>query len=125
MNLFPPCPRAEDRFPKVDMDRVRQRRTAHDLFKQGLSYKTVAELLGVSVWTVRDWHREWKKGRFNVVPTVRPYRRDFRLRVLKDVTHPKEILAVSRRWDVPYATLQKWYVQEQKTREEVEDEQNL
>ena len=115
---LPPCPRAEDRFPKVDMDRVRQRRTARDLFEQGLSYKTVAELLGLSEGTVRDWHREWKRGRFNVVPTVRPYLAEFRERVLRDVNDPKRILSVSRRWDVPYATVKKWY--ERKLEEEKE-----
>lgn len=122
MNL-PPYPRAEDRFPKVDRANVYPRIVARELFEMGLSYKAVSKELGLSVWTVRDWHRDWKKGRFNVVPTVRPYLAEFRERVLREVNDPKRILAVAKHWDVPYITLKKWY--EKKLEEERLNEQNL
>lgn len=111
--------RAEERRVQIDPKRVYQRRVALGMFEQGLSFRSVAEHLGLSVWTVRDWHREWKKEKFNVVPTtVRAYREEFRVRVLAEVKDPAMILAVAKRWDLPYATLKIWY--DRKVEEEEE-----
>lgn len=101
--------RTEGRYVEVDPKRVYKRRIALGLFEQGLSYKPVSDLLGVSLWTVRDWHREWRKDRFNVEPKPRTYSEEFSVCVLAEVKDPARILAVAKRWDVPYATLQRWY----------------
>lgn len=34
------------------------------LFRDGLGYKAAAKILGLSPYTVREWYREWHKGRF-------------------------------------------------------------
>lgn len=45
-----------------------KRREAAALFAQGCGYKKAARLLGLSVYTVRDWSRQYKQGRF--LPTL-------------------------------------------------------
>lgn len=51
-----------------------KRRAALELFEAGKGYKTVAEALGLSVNTVRDWSRAFKKGRFSVKLSANQYR---------------------------------------------------
>ena len=43
-----------------------KRREAAELFKRGLSHRRVAEELGLSEYTVRDWHRAFRKGEFRI-----------------------------------------------------------
>ena len=43
-----------------------KRREAAELFKRGLSYRRVAEQLGLSEHTVRDWQRAFRKGTFRI-----------------------------------------------------------
>lgn len=45
-------------------DRVKYRARAFKLFKHGLGYRTVSSMLGISVYTVRDWDRLYKMGKF-------------------------------------------------------------
>lgn len=81
-----------------------------------MSFKPVARELGLSPWTVREWQHEWKQGRFNVVPTARIYREEFRARVLAEVNGAAEVRRTALRWGVPYATVKKWF--ERKVKEE-------
>lgn len=81
-----------------------------------MSFKPVARELGLSPWTVREWQHEWKRGRFNVVPTARIYREEFRARVLAEVNGAAEVRRTALRWGVPYATVKKWF--ERKVKEE-------
>lgn len=46
-----------------------KRRQAKALFEKGLGYKAVARLLELNVYTVRDWGREFKVGKFRVSDT--------------------------------------------------------
>ena len=46
-----------------------KRRQAKALFEKGLGYKAVARLLELNVYTVRDWGREFKAGKFRVSDT--------------------------------------------------------
>ena len=43
-----------------------KRRQAKAMFEKGLGYKAVARLLELNVYTVRDWGREFKAGKFRV-----------------------------------------------------------
>ena len=43
-----------------------KRRWAVDLFKHGYGYTKVASILELSPYTVRDWNREYRAGRFRV-----------------------------------------------------------
>ena len=42
----------------------RKRKQALMLFEKGFGYRSVANLLGLSEYTVRDWSRKYKKGEF-------------------------------------------------------------
>ncbi len=44
--------------------RIKYRARAFKLFKLGLGYRTVSAMLGISVYTVRDWDRLYKMGKF-------------------------------------------------------------
>ena len=79
----------------------------------------VATIFGLSPWTVREWQNEWRRGRFNVVPKPRIYRDEFRERVMADVNKAEEVRRTALRWDLPYATVKKWFdrkVKEEATR---------
>ena len=43
---------------------VSKRRKAEELFAQGKGYKFVTHELGLNVYTVRDWGRLFRKGKF-------------------------------------------------------------
>ena len=43
-----------------------KRRHAAELFAHGLGYQKTAEILGLSPYTVRDWARAYKAGRFTL-----------------------------------------------------------
>ncbi len=46
-----------------------KRRQAKAMFERGMGYKAVARLLELNVYTVRDWGREFKAGKFRVSDT--------------------------------------------------------
>lgn len=45
--------------------RTQYRQIAYDFFKKGHSYKYVSSRLGLSVYTVREWHQLFRAGAFN------------------------------------------------------------
>lgn len=53
--------------------RIDQRKKALALFQRGYGYRKVAAMLGISVNTVHDWSRGYKKGKFQAVPARRIY----------------------------------------------------
>lgn len=48
-----------------EASRVKYRAKALKLFKRGLGYRVVSAMLGISVYTVREWDRLFKMGKFN------------------------------------------------------------
>ena len=51
-----------------------KRRAALKLFKSGLGYKAVASTLNLSVNTVRDWARAYRRGDFEIKVAINQYR---------------------------------------------------
>ena len=51
-----------------------KRAQAIELFKHGIGYTKASRILNVSVNTVRDWSRAFKKGRFKVEISENQYR---------------------------------------------------
>lgn len=52
----------------------RKRKQALMLFEKGFGYRSVANLLGISEYTIRDWSRKYKKGEFVPKLSRRCYR---------------------------------------------------
>ncbi len=52
----------------------KKRRQALELFERGFGYKAVADILVLSVNTVRDWSRLHKQGRFSPTMSRNQYR---------------------------------------------------
>lgn len=61
-----------------------KRRQALRLFESGFGYKAVADLLDLAPYTVRDWLRAFKAGRFSVKLSNNQYRysEEIKLRVI-------------------------------------------
>lgn len=51
-----------------------KRRTALRLFETGFGYKSVAQILSLSPYTVRDWMRAFRAGRFTTRLSPKQYR---------------------------------------------------
>lgn len=64
-----PPERIRPKYPSAQ-----KRKAALALFEAGTGYKSAAALLGLSVYTVRDWHRKFKKGTFHVELNPKQYR---------------------------------------------------
>lgn len=47
---------------------ISERAQALELFKQGYGYKAVARRINVNTYTVRDWNRAFKAGKFTATP---------------------------------------------------------
>ena len=60
-----------------------------------------------STRAARDREREWRKGRFNVVPTERAYCEDFRRLALADVNGRKGFCEVAERRGISYSSVKK------------------
>lgn len=87
-----------------------QRRHALKLFERGLGYKAVAEILGLSPSTVRDWGRAFKKGKFRVEINVNQLRYTDATKV-RVVALRKEGLSwreISRQTGVNASTCRAW-----------------
>lgn len=90
-----------------DSTREARRQRAKEVFEERLSYRRVAYEPNLPKRTVRDREREWRKGRFNVVPTERAYGEDFRRLVLPDVNGRKGFCEVAKRRGISYSSVKK------------------
>lgn len=61
-----------------------KRSIAARLFAEGLGYRKVSALIGVPLYTVRDWRRQYAAGSFNETLNPRTYRYpdDFKAKVV-------------------------------------------
>ena len=87
-----------------------KRRWAVDLFKHGYGYTKVASILELSENTVRDWQREYRKGRFRVqiADNQMRYSDELREKVLKMRAEGVSWRKISELTRVPVSTVRKW-----------------
>lgn len=62
-----------------------KRRQALALFESGIGYKKAARLLDLSVYTVKDWSEQYKKGTFRpkLPYSVKGYPEDFKAKAVE------------------------------------------
>ena len=70
----PLTPPAEEKRGETRALSEEKRAQAIELFRHGIGYTKASRILNVSVNTVRDWSREFKKGRFKVKISSNQYR---------------------------------------------------
>ena len=86
---------------------------AFKIFELGHGYRTCAEVLGLSIYTVREWYALYKFGSYDpeliCKKPVKAYSEAFREKVVRDylATQPT-ISELSRRYDVSKRTLKRW-----------------
>lgn len=88
----------------------KKRRWARDLFEHGYGYTKVASILELSENTVRDWQREYRKGRFRVqiADNQLRYSDELREKVLKMRAEGVSWRKISELTRVPVSTVRKW-----------------
>lgn len=77
------------------------RRKAEAYFQEGYGYKATSTLLGISMYTVRDWLREYKSGIF------RPSYRENAIRNTKNVEEIRSRVIADRALGLSYQELMK------------------
>ncbi len=92
----------------VHSDAVRAMALAY--FRQGLGYKRVAKLLGISVFVVRDWGRIYRRGKFKVQVSDRVFQYDdsVRARVIELWRKCMNYHEVARRTGICVSTCRSW-----------------
>lgn len=88
-----------------------QKRTfAALLFSKGMGYRTVAKVLGLSIYTVRDWSRLYAQGQFSEKLTEKQYRYDeaFKAKVVALRESGVSWTELRRRTGISPATCKKW-----------------
>lgn len=98
------------RFRPVRLISDAKRRKAAELFAQNIGYRRVAALLNLSVFTVRDWGREWKKGTFKVSASksLYEYPEDFKREVVRLRLSGLSWSQLSERTGVCPSTCRQW-----------------
>lgn len=88
----------------------KKRRWARDLFEHSYGYTKVASILELSENTVRDWQREYRKGRFRVqiADNQLRYSDELREKVLKMRAEGVSWRKISELTCVPVSTVRKW-----------------
>lgn len=88
----------------------KKRRWARDLFEHGYGYTKVASILELSENTVRDWQREYRKGRFRVQIAANQLRycEELRSKVVDLRTEGLSWRKISEMTQVPVSTCRKW-----------------
>ena len=84
------------------------RAAAADMFGSGVPVREIAQTLGLSFWTVRDWHREWRNGAFHVDVRCFEYSPEDKEKVMKLRDEGCTWSAISRMTGIKASTVQKW-----------------
>lgn len=87
-----------------------KRREAAALFKQGYGYKKTARLLGISVYTARDWNKRFKQGRFSteLPDSIRGYSEQKKAEVLDLHARGYSSYRIARILGIAQSTCSKW-----------------
>lgn len=86
------------------------RHRARVLFEQGYGYKTVARVVGVSMHTVRDWGRQFKRGLFreSFSASLSRYGSDAHELVWQCHREGLSLRQIARRTGIPVSTCWSW-----------------
>lgn len=100
-------------FRKTFATQPEIRAIAKRLFEQGFGYQRTAQLLNLNVNTVRDWSREFKKGRFKVEvsPNQFRYPRETQVKVVDMRFSGYSWKEIERRTGISISTCRKWFLQ--------------
>lgn len=87
-----------------------KRREAAALFAQGCGYKKAARILGISVYTARDWSRLFKQGRFltELPESIRGYSEQKKAEVLDLHARGCSSYRIARILGIAQSTCSKW-----------------
>ena len=107
--ILPAVP-LEDRTRKKGSPSEEKRRQAVDLFRHGIGYTKASRILDLSVNTVREWHREFKKGTFRVKVSTNQYRypKDVRENVIRMRLSGISWAELTKRTGISASTARKW-----------------
>ena len=99
-----------------------QRKRAKELFAQGRGYKFVAKETGVSMHTVRDWGRRYRRGKFTEDIAQHLYRYDSQAhdKVCELRAQGLSLRAIAAQTGVSVSTCREWI--ERRKAEELEKE---
>ena len=83
------------------------------LFAHNIGYRRVADMLGLSVFTVRDWARQWRKGKFNVEASRKlyEYTEEFKREVVDLRLSGMTWKELERETGISSATCRRWIAQ--------------
>ena len=100
-----------------------KRRWAVDLFEHGYGYTKAAAILELAPYTVRDWARAWRAGRFTVeIPAnQKQHPKYIRLRVLTLRAKGLSWRKIEEKTGVNMSTCRKWVAKHSNDAEEKKD----
>ncbi len=89
------------------------KKVAFKIFELGHGYRTCAQVLDLSIYTVREWYALYKFGAYDPEtlgrPFVKRYNTQFRQKVLNDYFENKpSITELAKRYDVSKRTVKRW-----------------
>ena len=98
---------------RPDYPSSQKRKAAIKLFEMGVGYKNAANILGLSVYTVRDWLRDFRKGTFKVELNVNQFRyaQETKDRVIALRKEGFSWSELSKATGVNMSTCRQWYAQ--------------
>ncbi len=105
---------SDDRIESVrfrpDFPSDQKRTFAALLFSKGMGYRTVARVLGLSIYTVRDWSKKYSQGTFSEKLTEKQYRYDdaFKAKVIALRQSGMSWTELKKRTGISAATCKKW-----------------
>ncbi len=87
-----------------------KRAQALELFKHGIGYTKASRILNISVNTVRDWSRDYRRGTFKTEISVNQYQypKDFREHVVRLRLSGLSWSEIKKRTGISSSTARKW-----------------
>lgn len=94
--------------------RIQYRKRAFELFKEGHGYCATASILGLSLFTVRDWHRLYERGYFdpelkkpgNALPNILPT--EIKEKVKEDFANGASVTSLAMKYGKSNSTIRYW-----------------
>lgn len=102
------------------------KKVAFKIFQLGHGYRTCAQVLGLSVYTVREWYALYKFGAYDPETLgrqpVKRYSSEFRQKVIEDYKQTRpSITELAKRHDVSKRTVRRWIDESQINQQVIHD----